>query len=429
MSSNNYALNNSSRFTRFLWWCAGADPHFMKESPMQDRVKYAGIGGIVFATGVLAAFSGGFAFHTIFGPKGDAVDIGALTTLADIIGSSIFGFLWGLIIFNLDRFIVSSTGKGDGTDNITLKEFGQALPRIIIAVILGFAISAPLEIRILQNEIDAELQKFQEKYVQELNTETDKVANQQKAVLEKRKAEYEIKLSAYFNELKMFDDDIDKLIEKRQAEMQDKRAYGEGPVAKAMQRDIDNKKTEREKFIQGKAKELEGLNAQLEKVNNEISNYEQELRLAYAKNKKEAGNYSGLLKRIQISHEIGGWVPWIILFVLLCIETGPIFFKMMMTKGVYDYKVENFNNLKRAEDGIIKEEYVYEGANGLMHMEKYRHLDVELAVHEKQMKINQQKLINAEIIKKWGDMKMLEVQKDPTRFYTENQQSAGSNPA
>jgi hypothetical protein len=102
---------------------------------------------------------------------------------------------------------------------------------------------------------------------------------------------------------------------------------------------------------------------------------------------------------------------------------------MMMTKGVYDYKVENFNNLKRAEDGIIKEEYVYEGANGLMHMEKYRHLDVELAVHEKQLKIDQQKLINAEIIKKWGDMKMLEVQKDPTRYYTENQQSAGSNPA
>lgn len=429
MNSQQYQLKQPSRITRFLWWCAGADPHFMNDSPMQDRVKYAGIGGIVFATGVLAAFSGGFAFHTIFGPKGDAVDIGALTTLADILGSSVFGFFWGLIIFNLDRFIVSSTGKGDGTDNITLKEFGQAIPRIFIAIVLGIAISAPLEIRILQNEIDAELQKFQEKYVQELNNETDKVATQQKAVLEKRKAEYEQKLAAYNNELKTFDDDIDNLIDKRQAEMQDKRAYGEGPVAKAMQRDIDNKKLVRDNFIKGKEKELQGINIQLENVNNEISNYEKELRMAYAKNKKEAGNYSGLLKRIQISHEVGGWVPWIILAVLLCIETGPIFFKMMMTKGVYDYKVENFNLLRRAEDGIFKEEYVYEGKDGLMHMEKYKHLEVELAVHEKNLKINSQKAINAEIIKKWEEIKLLQAGKDPSQFYTENAHSANHNNA
>ena len=429
MNTQHYQLKQPSRITRFLWWCAGADPHFMNDSPMQDRVKYAGIGGIVFATGVLAAFSGGFAFHTIFGPKGDAVDIGALTTLADILGSSVFGFFWGLIIFNLDRFIVSSTGKGDGTDNITWKELGQAIPRIFIAIVLGIAISAPLEIRILQNEIDAELQKFQEKYVQELNNETDKVATQQKAVLEKRKAEYEQKLAAYNNELKTFDDNIDNLIDKRQAEMQDKRAYGEGPVAKAMQRDIDNKKLERDNFIIGKEKELQGINNQLDNVNTEISNYEKELRMAYAKNKREAGNYSGLLKRIQISHEVGGWVPWIILAVLLCIETGPIFFKMMMTKGVYDYKVENFNLLRRAEDGIFKEEYVYEGKDGLMHMEKYKHLEVELAVHEKNLKINSQKAINAEIIKKWEEIKLLQAGKDPSQFYTENAHSANQNNA
>ena len=244
-----------------------------------------------------------------------------------------------------------------------------------------------------------------------------------------KSAEYEQKLAAYNNELKTFDDDIDNLIDKRQAEMQDKRAYGEGPVAKAMQRDIDNKKLERDNFVKGKEKELQGINNQLENVNNEISNYEKELRMAYAKNKREAGNYSGLLKRIQISHEVGGWVPWIILAVLLCIETGPIFFKMMMTKGVYDYKVENFNLLRRAEDGIFKEEYVYEGKDGLMHMEKYKHLEVELAVHEKNLKINSQKAINAEIIKKWEEIKLLQAGKDPSQFYTENAHSANHNNA
>ena len=170
-SPNDYSLNPPSWVTRFLWWCAGADNYFLNISPKQDRVKYAGIGGIVLCTGILAAFSGGFAFHTIFGPKGDAMEISRMTTFLDIVGSMIFGFCWGLIIFNLDRFIISSTGKGDGTDAITGKEMIQALPRIIIALILGFAISAPLEIKILESEINAELQKFQEGYVQVLNKE------------------------------------------------------------------------------------------------------------------------------------------------------------------------------------------------------------------------------------------------------------------
>ena len=164
-------LNFASWPTKFLWWCAGADKHFLLKSPMQDRVKYAGIGGIVFCTGLLAAFSGGFAFYTIFGPKNNAIN--DTTSWASVIGSILFGIIWGLIILNLDRFIVSSTGKGDGTDKVTLKELLQAFPRIVIALILGVAISAPLEIKILESEIDSELSAYQKGYAEKLNTQTD----------------------------------------------------------------------------------------------------------------------------------------------------------------------------------------------------------------------------------------------------------------
>ena len=47
--------------------------------------------------------------------------------------SVFFGLVWSLIIFNIDRFIVSSTGKGDGSDSITWTQFSKAIPRIIIA--------------------------------------------------------------------------------------------------------------------------------------------------------------------------------------------------------------------------------------------------------------------------------------------------------
>ncbi len=428
-STTDYSLNPPSWVTRFLWWCAGADNYFLNLSPKQDRVKYAGIGGIVLCTGVLAAFSGGFAFHTIFGPKGDAMEISGMTTFIDIVGSAIFGFCWGLIIFNLDRFIISSTGKGDGTDVITGKEMLQALPRIIIALILGFAISAPLEIKILESEINAELQKFQESYVQDLNKETDKVANQQKAVLEKRKTEYEFKLSVYQKELKVYDDAIDNLVSIQQNEMQDKRAYGFGPVAKKMQSDIDNKKVEKDKFVKDKEKEVKALNDQLTKVNFEIDNYESDLRKAYAKNKEVAGGYSGLLKRIQISHEIGGWIPWIILLVFLSIETGPIFFKMMMNKGVYDFLVENHNKRREVENGIWKEDFAFEGKDGIIHMEKWHFMEMDNAKVEKIKKLDAQKNISEKAIEEWEKKKLNDLAKNPQDFYTEGNRSTIDNNA
>lgn len=418
LMNSDYYMNttaNVSRYTRFLWWCAGADDYFLMRSPKQDRVKYAGIGGIVLATGLLAAVSGGFAFFTIFKPKGDANDSVAMT-LGLGIGTLLFAIVWGIIIFNLDRFIVSSTGKGDGTDSITWKEIGQAIPRIIIAIILGFAISAPLEIKILDSEINSELSKYQEKYTTELNTDTDKLFKQKQAALEKDKAEYESKLNTYESQLKNFDVEIDKLVAVQQAEMQDKRAYGFGPVAKKMQTDIDNKRLEKDKFIQLKSAEVGSWRKQLDFSNDNINKLSDELRKSYKDNERTAHGYDGLLKRIQISHEIGGIIPWVILLVFLCIEMGPIFFKMMMTKGPYDYMVENFNHKIQTEHGVFKEDNLFEGRNGLIHMEKYRYADVELAKHEREEKLAEQKKITSEIVHKWGETKLKEVEKNPDSF-------------
>lgn len=414
MENPSYA-QSASPVTKALWWCAGADEHFLLKSPMQDRVKYAGIGGIVFCTGLLACFSGGFAFYTIFGPKNNAIN--DTFSWGALVGSIIFGIVWGLIILNLDRFIVSSTGKGDGTDKVTWKEFGQALPRIIIALILGFAISAPLEIKILESEIDSELSAYQKEYAEKLNGQTDILFKQKVAKLEKDKKEYEDKLKGYEAELKVYDDEIDGLVQRQQAEMQDKRAYGFGPVAKKMQMDIDTKRAEKDKFIQLKSAEVKAWRKQLNFTDGQINQLSDDLRKAYKDNEKRSHGYDGLLKRIQISHEIGGIIPWIILGVFLCIEMGPIFFKMMLNKGPYDYMVENYNKLQQVEAGVISESKLYEGANGLLHMEKYTYLDYEAAKAEREEKMQRQVNLNKQIIEEWERNKMKEIKDDPTKFY------------
>lgn len=414
------AYSNPSKTTRFLWWCAGADSYFLMKSPMQDRVKYAGIGGIVLCTGVLAMVSGGFAFFTAFGPKSYAMDKQEAASVGFLIGTVLFGIAWGLIIFNLDRFIVSSTGKGDGTDTVTGRELLQALPRIIIALILGFAISAPLEIRILKSEIDNELDKFQKTYTQERNMQSDSLFAQRKANLEKDKVAYEEKLASYETELKVYDDKIDELVEKKRLEMQDKRAYGEGPVAKALQKNIDDKVADKDKFVAQKATDVAGWKASLEKSSTDISALDEELRAEYQKNEESAHTYSGLLKRIQISHEVGGLIPWVIFLVILCIEMGPIFFKMMLTKGPYDYMVENYNNLTNAENGVLKEDHIYEGKDGIIYMEKYRYLEVDKAKDAKTAKMEALSRINKRIIDSWEQIKTHQVGENPSAFIKED---------
>ena len=69
----------------------------------------------------------------------------------------------GLIIFNIDRFIVASTGKGDGTEAITSGEIRAAIPRIIMGIIIAITISKPVELRMFKTEVDVKLQEEQTK--------------------------------------------------------------------------------------------------------------------------------------------------------------------------------------------------------------------------------------------------------------------------
>jgi hypothetical protein len=102
MSSNDSTKNSPSKSEKFLWWCAGADIELLSSScPPSDRAKYFGMGGVVLATGILAALSSGFGFYTIFGPKGDAVkstaeglvNFGEGADILVVVASAIFGVL------------------------------------------------------------------------------------------------------------------------------------------------------------------------------------------------------------------------------------------------------------------------------------------------------------------------------------------------
>ena len=411
-----------SMYTKFLWWCAGADKYFLTLSPMADRVKYAGIGGIVFCTGLLASVSGGYAFYTIFSPKSDAVNSDPAHLLSTLF-ALVFGLIWGLIIFNMDRFIVSSTGKGDGTDKITWREFTQALPRIIIAVILGFAISAPLEVRILETEINAELQNKQDEYLMRLNLQTDSITNLQMA---NKKADL-LKVERELNEIETSLEKQRLTIQEGRRRLEDEIAgrigsgmSGEGPAARAQKENLNKQEAELVENRKIKAPEILSLKERIGRLTVDIDEFDKGRDEKYKKNQLTAHQLDGLMERIHISHEIGGAVPWLIFLVLLSIEAGPIFFKMMMNKGVYDYLVENNKSRFQAYNGIVFSHELLEGKDGTTYAEKRDFLEVDLEIESKKLQLKNQSQLTSDVIKQWHQKKKKDIGENPENFYSEN---------
>jgi len=58
--------------SHFLWWCAGAYQDLLKDCP-SEQTKYAGLGGVLLATFVLAALSSGYAIYSVFNDPAWAV--------------------------------------------------------------------------------------------------------------------------------------------------------------------------------------------------------------------------------------------------------------------------------------------------------------------------------------------------------------------
>ena len=405
---NGHDPKSISWFTRFLWWCAGADTYFLLRSPKQDRVKYAGIGGIVLATGALAMASGGFAFSTAFGPKGMAGSAESASTVF-LVATALFAVAWGIMIFNLDRFIVSSTGKGDGTDSITWKEFGQAIPRILIALILGLTISKPLEIKILETEINVELRKKQQEKLAEFNESTNKRFQQDIDRIDADLTKLETDRNVLVERQKVAEKEYIDQMQGRSG------AAGFGPRAKLLKELQDEKQRLVEVYDSKTKTQVDNLKKMRQKKLEELD-YE----LNHT-NMEQAHNLDGLLARIETSHDLSPLMGWILTLVFLSIEMGPIFFKMMMTKGAYDYMVENFNLKQNIENGIIREEHLYEGKDGALLMEKYRYLQVEAIQKEKEDALAAQKELSAHIVGNWKNAQLKKLGDRPEDFYKSEQ--------
>jgi len=307
----------------FFGFCSGAEPEILKKCPT-ETAKYTGIGATIFFTGVFAFLSASYALFTVFDNLWSAVA---------------FGIIWGLMIFNLDRFIVSSMRKEGRAE----RELLMATPRLILAVLISVVIARPLELKIFEKEIAPELIVMeQEKYAE------------QESLLKSRFIPYQDSLRSQIAELKneiaektSTRDELLRIAREEADGTGGSRRRNPGPIYKVKKADADQADQE---LVSLRLQNEERI-ASLEKLfAGNISNMNQEL-LALEKLRLDgpAARLEALDRITQNSQAIF-WAHWFILLLFIAIETAPVFVKLISPRGPYD------NLLRIAEHGFIVEE-------------------------------------------------------------------------
>ncbi|WP_448698116.1 DUF4407 domain-containing protein [Mucilaginibacter sp. AW1-3] len=409
MQNEFYQSKKSTRLMRLFWKASGADRYILEQSTYGDQIKYVCLGGIIVATGVMAAIAGGYAFYTIFEPKGSALDSFRAvsdngnydhTDLATAIKAALFGLVWGAIIFNIDRFIVTSTGKGDGTEAITKKELVGALPRLIMGAIIALTISKPVEIRMFKTEIDVALHEKQIEQEQLYKARTDSLFNAEIRKKDKEIGKYETDI----NEKK----ERYAALEKNYIE--EARIITVGPRALAVKAQMD--------ATAAAIKDAENSPDYL-RLQKERDQKETEREVELKKGKKVAAGLDGLLERIKLAHEIAGWViSTFVTLLFMTIELTPIFFKLMLIKGPYDFMEENIKELLKANHGIEVHHNFYPDGEGIERDKVINHEVIKL-LKEKIKVLETQAELSDQAMEAWKHQKLDDIKDHPGHYISE----------
>lgn len=413
MSKKYYESPKPTRLMRMFWKAAGADRYILERSTYSDQIKYVCMGGIVVATGAMAALAGGYAFYTIFEPKGDALDSMVLAEnikdklnyvhLPTVIKATVFGLIWGLIIFNIDRFIVTSSGKGDGTEAITVKELKGAIPRILMGMIIAMTISKPIEIRMFKTEIDVKLHQKQIESQQAFQKHIDSLYSADI----KNKELLIAKQKRRINQLDSISDNLKGLVAYENSH------GGCHGKCEEFKKELDANQTETNTIKQDpdyiKVKnELDSLNVRRSKDLNSSG--------------KVAAGLDGLLERLRICDEpdvAGGWITFFITLLFMAIELTPIFFKLMLIKGPYDFVDENIKELIKAEHSIEIQHDYYKDKEG-QQRDLVIHHEAKKLFEEKSKLIAAQRELNEYAINKWKEQQKKNIDNDLDAFISED---------
>ena len=317
-----------TKITNFFIVCSGADRETLNSVSI-EKPKFVSIGAAILLTAVLASLSGGYALFFSFN---------------SILPSVFFGMLWGLLIFNLDRYIIVSIDKNTSLG----RQIMMSVPRLIISFVLAITISKPLELRIFEGSINSILYNQDSREIIRHDSLVSAKKNRLKNELAKveQKESKDIILSDYTNSR-------DALVKQQEMVLKNIRFAGtDTPRVKALtvrlkslNRQIfisDSLIAKRKKRVYSGIEEIEGLNAEVKRrIYREIFVTDSLYPIQVSEMKAKQANRDLLIRLKALSelksadqtmNTVGNLIT--LLFILL--EMSPVLIKLMAKKGMYE---------------------------------------------------------------------------------------------
>ncbi len=318
----NLKVQKMNWFQYFLIICSGSNIHILQKTPSEWN-KFAGIGGIILFTAVFATLSAGYAMFTVF----------------DNIWAALgFGILWGLMIFNLDRYIVSSIKKTGTWWNQIL----MTIPRLILATFLGIIISKPLELKIFEKEVNKQLNTIIQRNKKQLQLEMNGRILQQSGPFDTEKKQIQNQIKTYQLAYNSASVELEKEILGKQSGLTSgKVGYGTNAKRKAELK--EQKRADLENYQKQQQERLQYLDKEISKV---YSNLETERKSTESIEDK----FNGFAARLQALDELGknsaiiALAASFIMGLFVCLEISPVLIKLISHVGPYDYLLEKTEN-------------------------------------------------------------------------------------
>ncbi|MFI5187467.1 MAG: DUF4407 domain-containing protein [Chitinophagales bacterium] len=311
---------------KFLWWCAGAHQDLLKQFP-SEHTKYSGLGGVLLATFVLASISAGYAVYTVFN---------------SLIWAILFAILWGLIIFNFDRFLVSTMRKYGISKR---KQLWMAVPRMLLALLIGFTIARPLELKIFEKEINV---KMVENLHKKIKRNDSLLAIESNALINNATAERQRltdRKLAIENQLRNL----------QTAYVQEADGTGgseQKGIDKLTHLKMDAYNQARNQF----AVEQPQLERNIAEQDNILTNAKANMEQKRKEFETSAASNMGFLERNKALSDLSGeessvfWSCLLISLLIILIEIGPVLSKLIMPIGPYDIALAKEELLQMAAD-------------------------------------------------------------------------------
>jgi len=303
---------------KLLIWSAGADQEILsQESCRTERYKYESIGTTVILTAIMAFCSGGYALFTVFGSLTISISL---------------GFIWGSIIFNLDRFFILTASQNKSSSK--LQFWVGAATRLSIAILLGFIVAKPLELRLFESEINQKISQ------QRREREREESRKDQDTPDVKRINKINEEIDNLTREKNQASDALQKARIDAIEEIKGKGVTGKpgvGTIAKERQKNVETIEKS-VTFLDSRIQDL------LKEKNSLIK--KQQSSLSIKTPQKKEWQEGSLLDRISALEALSKDDPAIaitnklITLLLIIIEIAPVLVKILSKEGLYEKLLE-----------------------------------------------------------------------------------------